>query len=199
MATNPYTGQACGGATSVLPDGTTADVNYGSCGEVGGGAGCVVTCPGGGNYPTGTGPTGARVGYPSPGGVIARRTPVQGANCWNSPGTLGDNIPQSSTDPNSEIVNIYALQAKNASGNLDTVGWVYQTHGDGEYIQENLGFQDFWGQVIQAIPALSGVGAALNIGGIAPIASSAEQTVQGYLNGHDGQVGSCFNYPLPIG
>ena len=153
---------------------------------------------GAGGSVTNPGPMPGEVGC-SPGdgcGLIARRTPVQGANCWGSPGTLGDNIPQSSTDPATQIDNIYALQANNAAGQLDTVGWVYQTPG-GEYIQENLGFQDFWGQLFQAIPGLSGVATALNIGGIAPIASSTEQTVQGYLDGHNGKVGSCFTSALP--
>ena len=69
----------------------------------------------------------------------------------------------------------------------------------GEYIQENMGFQAFWGQLFQAIPALSGVASALNVGGIAPINSSTQQTVQNYLNGHNGQVGSCFSGPLNVG
>ena|GEM_PF-3981752 len=59
--------------------------------------------------------------------TVARRGPTPGANCWGSPGTLGDNIPQSSTDPQTEIINIYSLEADNAVGQLDVVGWVYQT------------------------------------------------------------------------
>lgn len=130
------------------------------------------------------------------GAPVAYRPPTDGAACWNSPGTLGDNIPSNSNDPNSEIINILVLVSNNGTNSPDNLAWEYITK-NGDWLQINPTFNAFWSTLISSLPVVGGIGQALAAGGLVQPSSLQWSSIMGYLNSHNGFFGRCFSTSLP--
>ncbi|MBV8071290.1 MAG: hypothetical protein JO270_15380 [Acidobacteriaceae bacterium] len=179
-----------------------------------------VNCPGGGGGGTGTGGGGSGGG----GGdcvsagtcpktscaddptqakcQVARREPHAGDDCWGSPGPkLGDNMPVSSKDPNTDVVDIAALTFSQSGGGTTSYGWIYTERGGNVYVAENASYRSSFEGFISGIPAVSGLAAALANahGGLVPISSAAGQAImQNWGNQPNHDAGSCFTKPLAV-
>jgi hypothetical protein len=131
------------------------------------------------------------------GGVtpVALRSPTPGANCWASPGTLGDNLPANSSGSSTEITNIFPIFANNSAGAPDVLAWMYVTQS-GDWLQENPQFSAFWSSLAASVPVLGTLASALSSGGIVQTSSSQWTAVMNYVNGHNGYIGSCFTSSL---
>lgn len=132
--------------------------------------------------------------------LIARRDPHAGDDCWQSPGPkLGDNMPVNSSDSKTEVVDIAALTFKQSGGGTTAYGWIYTERGGDVYVAENAQYRSSFEGFVSAIPALSGVAAALQNahGGLVPISSSQGQTIMSNWNSQPAHTaGSCFKKPL---
>lgn len=180
----------CGGGQVWVPGGCGSDVGGTNCTP-----GSWQTAPGGGNAggcsictPVGGGGRGG--GIP-----VAVRPPAIGDTCHDSGSALGDNLPATSRSTTTEITNIYALWATNQTGNVDVVGWVYTTPTS-TWVQARPGFQDFWSNIAQSIPGIGAFGSAFQNGGYAQAGSSLWNSLNSYLNAHDGTADSCFTRNL---
>lgn len=128
---------------------------------------------------------------------VAMRTPTSGAGCWGSPGVLGDNLPVSSVSSTTEITDILPMEANNAAGVPDIVGWMYETQA-GNWMQESPNFADFWDTLAKQVPVLGPVVSAMSNGGMVQANSSQWSSVTNYMNSHHGSVGQCFSHPLAV-
>lgn len=148
--------------------------------------------PGGGTGGSGGGGSG------SGSVIIARRSPVQGAQCMGSTATLGDNLPAQTSDSGHEIVDIDAIWADNGSGTREVVGWTYVTP-DGLWVEENpRAAGDFWQQLAKNVPVVGGIASILDRGGFAQENSNEWNLIAGYAHGHNGYSASCFTKPLSV-
>lgn len=135
-----------------------------------------------------------------PPNTVALLNPTPGEICDSSQLALGSQWPVDTTNYANEVTNIYALSAKNASGDPGIAGWMYQVGGPTGpmYISGNPAFKTFWTALGEGVPGIGPFISSFDDGTvIVPANSSQASQLNNYFTSHGGKVGSCFTKSLP--